>query len=880
MDDDEIQYIGTRSAGFVTGIRLRVENDDLVFHRATSSVVAIGRRPSHDERASPGAALFRCAVVSRKHAKIAFSDSGHAYLIDLHSHHGTHIRKPHELASRMLPAETPVELDDGDIVTFGKSVGRSPELVRPVVARIALLHDPPKPIHIDLTAPNHFGIYGTDDDDDDDDTDDPPASGPNALPLARPRVFPVPPSEPLPPPATATTTSAQPPTLAHAALQALKRLLPPAPAHIPPAAPHPIVVYNPSPRSAALPRSPLRDRSTSPMDLASPSPSPASPSRPLPSYDISGDVPASKEAQSLGLRMSIDAICWADKDTDGPINEHKSSDDPRTHVFFDDDSDSDSDDAGSAADDHSSSSSSSSDGDLYASEPTPGSDAHRAHLQMAALEMQKAVMAREEQHKPDEEEEEESADEGGRLGWAPTITGRGGSGWSSDSQAGSPSPSPPGDDTLNATEIARQGDWWNSSSQFRSVWWTCADNGHVDVDMAGAGPQADPPAQEDTAAAAERHSQDEQKEKEPIPLETSVHIPYLRSFIPPSPPELEDEEEKEQIQKRIHTIEMSVRRLQVRSPPPVFEPYPDTNHPPHVGTQDSTMALHAQRRRHGARLNTHVQHVARRLGALAGRLEALEGGVRARVEESSSSEWGGVGVGDEGEDKDKDKDKGVEESEAEARLKKLNALVDGEVPSPPLPSFFLSLSLSGITDSFPFMLTEMHALHTTTAAQMQAELQLVKDASRAAIAQIHQAQAEAWLRKTENENENENEDPPSPSPSPAKAYMTYEQARLEREVQQVRVAPRAPPPPAPRCVPEHAQAQASSVSSSSLKRKRSSVEDADDAEAEAETHTASMSTAMSAGRPTKARRLAGVAVQTATAVTVGAIATWGALAFS
>lgn len=54
---------------------------DMLFRRANTSVVHIGRRSGFDsdkrsEDAELGNAMFRCAVVSRKHAKIAFSDSG------------------------------------------------------------------------------------------------------------------------------------------------------------------------------------------------------------------------------------------------------------------------------------------------------------------------------------------------------------------------------------------------------------------------------------------------------------------------------------------------------------------------------------------------------------------------------------------------------------------------------------------------------------------------------------------------------------------------------------------------------------------------------------------------------------------------------------
>ncbi|KAF8962825.1 hypothetical protein BDZ97DRAFT_1073926 [Flammula alnicola] len=160
--DDEIVFLGTSMPQAdalpatrpaqrpVTGISLHVEKQGgidgyrMLFRRANTSVVHIGRRSGSetdrrlDDDAS--AARFRCAVVSRKHAKIAFSDSGHAYLIDLGSHHGTHIRKPGERLSMTIKPETPTLLADGDVITFGKSVGKGDECVRPVVVRIELLH--------------------------------------------------------------------------------------------------------------------------------------------------------------------------------------------------------------------------------------------------------------------------------------------------------------------------------------------------------------------------------------------------------------------------------------------------------------------------------------------------------------------------------------------------------------------------------------------------------------------------------------------------------------------------------------------------------------------------------------------------------------------
>ncbi|KAJ7460597.1 hypothetical protein FB451DRAFT_1269635 [Mycena latifolia] len=167
-EDDCIQYLGTRAATrplpshpflsgsqrSVTGVALHIEKSvtetthGLIFRKAEEAVVHIGRRPGSDSdkgRKDVGKAFFSCPVVSRHHAKIAFSES-HAYLIDLNSHHGTHVRKRDETVSKQLNPETPTLLADGDAVTFGKSVGSDKGLVRPVVARIELLYGSQPPL--------------------------------------------------------------------------------------------------------------------------------------------------------------------------------------------------------------------------------------------------------------------------------------------------------------------------------------------------------------------------------------------------------------------------------------------------------------------------------------------------------------------------------------------------------------------------------------------------------------------------------------------------------------------------------------------------------------------------------------------------------------
>jgi len=163
VGSDELQFLGSRPAQIqtsdqpmgsaqrpVTGIALHVEksgsNDayGMIFQRTNTGVVHIGRRPCTeiDRRSQDNEldkAMFRCDVMSRKHAKITFSDSGNAYLIDLNSHHGTHVRKSGDIISNSLKPETPLLLSNGDFITFGKSVEKNEECIRPIVVRVELL---------------------------------------------------------------------------------------------------------------------------------------------------------------------------------------------------------------------------------------------------------------------------------------------------------------------------------------------------------------------------------------------------------------------------------------------------------------------------------------------------------------------------------------------------------------------------------------------------------------------------------------------------------------------------------------------------------------------------------------------------------------------
>ncbi|KAH7925735.1 hypothetical protein BV22DRAFT_412735 [Leucogyrophana mollusca] len=162
--DDEVQYLGTKLAPIVpspgpcnpqqqvSGITLHVDKcgerpaHDITFHRSRTSFVNIGRKSASDDRSmrkenDDHNAVFACQVVSGKHAKLVLSDSGQVYVVDLKSRHGTHILKQGETASKALQPEVETPLADGDVLTFGKTVGSGSFLVAPVTVRIELLRE-------------------------------------------------------------------------------------------------------------------------------------------------------------------------------------------------------------------------------------------------------------------------------------------------------------------------------------------------------------------------------------------------------------------------------------------------------------------------------------------------------------------------------------------------------------------------------------------------------------------------------------------------------------------------------------------------------------------------------------------------------------------
>ncbi|KAH9987613.1 hypothetical protein BJV74DRAFT_796462 [Russula compacta] len=114
----------------------------LRFLKSRSAVIHIGRASSSvvDADKSPDSIQFRCPVISRRHAKLMFS-SGHVYIVDLHSHHGTHLLRRDEIVPCPIVPDVPIALQDGDTLTFGKPVGKEPYLVSPVTANVMLIYD-------------------------------------------------------------------------------------------------------------------------------------------------------------------------------------------------------------------------------------------------------------------------------------------------------------------------------------------------------------------------------------------------------------------------------------------------------------------------------------------------------------------------------------------------------------------------------------------------------------------------------------------------------------------------------------------------------------------------------------------------------------------
>lgn len=135
---------------------------DLVLKLRGDIATVIPIRPCFDALSSVGSMLKSPSRTAAMCVSLPFIlplliDHPQVVLVDLNSHHGTHVRKPDETVSRMLTPQTPTILADGDVITFGKSVGKNESLVRPVVARVDFLHGGQPPLK-PLVVPNYHSI--------------------------------------------------------------------------------------------------------------------------------------------------------------------------------------------------------------------------------------------------------------------------------------------------------------------------------------------------------------------------------------------------------------------------------------------------------------------------------------------------------------------------------------------------------------------------------------------------------------------------------------------------------------------------------------------------------------------------------------------------
>ncbi|KAI0086852.1 hypothetical protein BDY19DRAFT_995594 [Irpex rosettiformis] len=131
----------------IIGISLHVEGNGiepaqvLTFLKDKTPTFTIGRKSTqarHSRASTSDTALFRCPVISRRHAQISFLENGTVFVKDMNSHHGTHILKPGQTISTPVPSDIPQPVEDGDTITFGKSVGREETYVRPMVAKVRM----------------------------------------------------------------------------------------------------------------------------------------------------------------------------------------------------------------------------------------------------------------------------------------------------------------------------------------------------------------------------------------------------------------------------------------------------------------------------------------------------------------------------------------------------------------------------------------------------------------------------------------------------------------------------------------------------------------------------------------------------------------------
>ncbi|EIW77734.1 hypothetical protein CONPUDRAFT_84117 [Coniophora puteana RWD-64-598 SS2] len=170
-----MDVLTTVLAGITLAVQRRADQApyDVSFHRSGGGTVEIGRKSSSSSSSRSGGgggrttnteryAVFACQVVSAKHAKMVFTNGGQVYLVDLDSRHGTHLLKRGEDISHTIQPGVETALDDGDIVTFGKTVGAGRQMVEPVTVRVKLLRRTVRTTATAVGASSDAAAAGTD----------------------------------------------------------------------------------------------------------------------------------------------------------------------------------------------------------------------------------------------------------------------------------------------------------------------------------------------------------------------------------------------------------------------------------------------------------------------------------------------------------------------------------------------------------------------------------------------------------------------------------------------------------------------------------------------------------------------------------------------
>ncbi|KZW03284.1 hypothetical protein EXIGLDRAFT_725735 [Exidia glandulosa HHB12029] len=184
-DDDDIQFMGIKpapQAGGTGSITLTVEPGGVprTFHKIQTRTVQVGRVAAEHAHRLAGhlsQAAYVCPVMSRQHARLAFSDNGQVTIMDLGSHHGTVIaRGDDQLYIQLLPDEKYI-VHDNDLVTFGKTVYKAGTAHHPLSVRVNLsAQSIPTAPKSASPGPVRYGLFESDSEDSGSGEDDSPSS--------------------------------------------------------------------------------------------------------------------------------------------------------------------------------------------------------------------------------------------------------------------------------------------------------------------------------------------------------------------------------------------------------------------------------------------------------------------------------------------------------------------------------------------------------------------------------------------------------------------------------------------------------------------------------------------------------------------------------